>query len=66
MKTFKSVAKAYFPDKSERNASQTLSRWIKRCKPLNQLLDQSGFRSGQRYMTVPQCKHIYYFLGEPD
>ncbi|MGL5229077.1 MAG: DUF4248 domain-containing protein [Bacteroidales bacterium] len=65
MKTFKSVAKEYFPDKSDKNASQTLSRWIVKCLPLREELIRLGYRQGQRYVTIPQCKCVYYHLGEP-
>lgn len=65
MKTFKSLAKAYFPEKSDKNASQTLSRWIRKCTPLNEALAKAGYRQGQRYVTVPQCDCIYYYLGDP-
>lgn len=65
MKTFKSVAKEYFPEKSDKNASQTLSRWICKCVPLKDELTRLGYRRGQRYVTGPQWKCVYYFLGEP-
>ncbi|MGL4806552.1 MAG: DUF4248 domain-containing protein [Bacteroidales bacterium] len=65
MKTFKSVAKEYFPDKSDKNASQTLSRWIVKCLPLREELIRLGYRQGQRYVTFSQCKCVYYYLGEP-
>lgn len=65
MKRFYELALLYFPGVKRDSAVQMLSRWIKRCTHLQSDLRNSGYRSGQRYLSRIQIERIYYHLGEP-
>ena len=63
MKRFYELALLYFPGVKRDSAVQMLSRWIKRCTHLQSDLRNSGYRSGQRYLSRIQIERIYYHLG---
>lgn len=66
MVNFSQIARTYFPHLSVRNASRSLSRWIKRCPELWNELNSLGHIKGQRYLTPRMVNRINYYLGDPD
>lgn len=59
------LAMLYFPNKSRRNALDTLNRWINNCYGLREQLDVLGYRPKNRWLTKRQVDVISDFLGEP-
>ncbi len=60
------LAKLYFPDALPKSALRRLTRWIQRCKPLCEALEESGYETNHRFFNSIQVGHIVKFLGEPD
>lgn len=65
MISYRKLAEMYFPNIQSRCATNQLSRWIRRCKPLFDELMMLGYRPRLRYLSSPQVSKIYYYLGEP-
>ncbi|MGL4805661.1 MAG: DUF4248 domain-containing protein [Bacteroidales bacterium] len=65
MLSYRKLAEMYFPDIHPRSATNQLSRWIRRCKPLFDELVALGYRPRLRYLSLTQVNKIYYYLGEP-
>lgn len=59
------LALLYFPDAAPPVASAHLVRWIMRCKPLLQLLIQSGYTKYTKEFNPLQVSYICEHLGEP-
>ena len=58
------IAQIYFPDIKAENAVKKLKQWIDRCCELKALLRRQGYRDGCHYLTEPQVRSIFRFLGE--
>lgn len=63
--SFMEIAKLYFPLQKRKSATNSLSRWIKRCPDLSAELKSLGFKTGQRLFTPRMVNRIYYHFGEP-
>jgi hypothetical protein len=62
----RTLALQYFPEATNsRNAIRSLNRWIERCKPLHQALQDMGVQAGQQYLPPEAVRLIYHYLGEP-
>lgn len=59
------LAMLYFPEKSRRNALDTLNRWINNCYGLRDRLEELGYKPKNRMLTKRQVDVISDFLGEP-
>lgn len=64
--TRRSLAKLFFPEKSDENAVRSLRRWIRNCKELDLALNR-GCRAFDRRkdLTIREVKLIFEYLGEP-
>ena len=58
------LAMLYFPEKTRRNALDTLNRWINNCHGLRVRLEELGYKPKNRMLTKRQVEVIYEFLGE--
>ena len=65
MKTKREIATLYFPNITEKSASEKLSTWIKNCKPLMKKLAKTGYKDGAHTLSDRQILMIYDYLGEP-
>ena len=65
MKTKREIATLYFPNITEKSASEKLTLWINNCKPLVRKLSRTGYKSGTHTLTERQISMIYDYLGEP-
>ena len=63
--SFNQVAKSYFPLQNDKSASNSLTRWIRRCPDLHRELSELGLKAKQRFFTPRMVNRIYYHLGEP-
>ena len=63
--TKKELALMYFPDSNPRTAVNHLMAWIRRCPPLWQQLQQTGYSITSKTFTPRQVKAIVEELGEP-
>lgn len=59
------LAVLYFPHSSVKSASTQLKRWIAYNRTLQDELNATGYRNGQRMLTPKQVDLIVYYLGEP-
>jgi len=59
------LALQYFPKSTKRSAVTQLRRWIVKCKPLTERLEQLSFHKGQRILTPLQYQAVIDYLGEP-
>ena len=55
----------YNPSLQPDSAAKAIKRWIAFNKDLTAVLQQSGWRKGQRKFTPLQTQQIFRFLGEP-
>lgn len=63
---FSELAKCYFGDsQSVHSSTCSLSRMIRKCKPLCEDLKNLGHNNGDRYLTNRMVSCIYQHLGEP-
>lgn len=60
------LALQYFPEATAATAVRHLTRWMARCRPLAEALEQSGYQSRNRTFTRKQVLLIQGYLGEPD
>lgn len=58
------LAMLYFPEKTRRNALDTLNRWMNNCHGLREQLEKLGYKPKNRMLTKRQVEVIYEFLGE--
>ena len=65
MKTKREIVTLYFPNITEKSASEKLSTWIKNCKPLVRRLSKTGYKSGTHTLSDRQISMIFDYLGEP-
>ncbi|MGM9673984.1 MAG: DUF4248 domain-containing protein [Bacteroidaceae bacterium] len=63
--TKKELALMYFPDSSPRTAVNHLMAWIRRCRPLLERLEASGYEKTAKGFTPRQTGTIVEYLGEP-
>lgn len=63
--TKKELALMYFPDSSPRTAVNHLMNWIRRCTPLWQQLQGTGYEPTSKLFTPRQVRAIVEQLGEP-
>ncbi len=63
--TKKELALMYFPESLPQQAVKHLMSWVKKCKPLWLLLQESGYRPSSKSFTPRQVKDIAEHLGEP-
>lgn len=59
------LASLYFPHSAPHTALQNLSRWIARCKPLREGLEELGYDKYRKYYLTPEVELIVRHLGEP-
>lgn len=59
------LAILYFPHSSVKSASVQLKRWITYNRALQEELNATGYRNGQRILTPKQVDLIIHYLGEP-
>lgn len=65
--TRQSLAKMFFPEKSDRNARRSLYAWIKKCRPLDEALNRGcGAFDHRRDLTIREVKLIFDYLGNPE
>lgn len=64
--TKRELAKLYFPEAAPHTAVNHLMRWISRCEPLRQALNETGYQDRNRLFTPKQTGLICRFLGEPE
>ncbi|MBE6286724.1 MAG: DUF4248 domain-containing protein [Mediterranea massiliensis] len=55
----------YAPHLDQPGAVSRLMRWIKRCAPLYEALQDSGYEPQQKRFTLKQVELIFTYLGEP-
>ena len=65
MKTKREIATLYFPNITEKSASEKLTSWINNCKPLVKRLSKTGYKSGTHTLSDRQISIIFDYLGEP-
>ena len=64
--TKKELALLYFPNSSTPHvAVNHLISWIKRCRPLMQELEESGYHKVSKFFTSREVRMIISYLGEP-
>ena len=64
--TKKELALLYFPNSSTPHvAVNHLISWIKRCRPLMQELEESGYHKVSKFFTSREVRMILSYLGEP-
>ncbi len=63
--TKKELALMYFPDSSPHTAVSHLMSWIRRCTPLWEQLQATGYEPTCKTFTPRQVKAIVEQLGEP-
>lgn len=59
------LACLYFPYTDKKGALMNLWRWIKRCTPLDQALQEAGYDKYRKYFLKREVELIVKFLGEP-
>jgi len=59
------LAQLYNSRVSAHSAWLCLRRWIDRCQPLRDKLQQYGYDGRTRTFTPEQVRLIVYYLGEP-
>lgn len=59
------LAQLYIPRITAHSAWQCLRRWIDRCEPLRDKLQQNGYDGRTRTFTPEQVRLIVHYLGEP-
>lgn len=63
---FSDIARLYFPNsRTSHSASCSMSRMLKRCRPLYDELARLGRRSKDKYLSELMVSKIAYYLGEP-
>ena len=63
--TKKELALLYFPGSNPRTAVNHLMSWIRRCTPLWNELQQTGYYPTSKAFTPRQVRAIVDYLGEP-
>ena len=63
--TKKELALLYFPDSNPRTAVNDRMVWIRRCQPLWDELQQTGYYPTSKAFTPRQVRAIVEPLGEP-
>lgn len=63
--TKKELALRYFPDSTPSTAVNHLMAWVRRCTPLWDALQATGYRPTSKSFTPRQVKSIVEYLGEP-
>lgn len=63
--TKKQLALSYFPDSQPRTAVNRLMAWVKKCTPLWQQLQLSGYRKTSKTLSPREVKLIVEYLGDP-
>jgi len=64
--TKQELAQLYFPDTPPHTAVNRLMRWINRCEPLREALEETHYQPRNRLFTPKQTALICQYLGEPD
>ncbi len=63
--TKKELALMYFPDSQPRTAVNHLMAWVRRCTPLWNELEQTGYYKDSKAFTPRQVRLVVEYLGEP-
>lgn len=59
------LAALYFPGMEPKTGVQKMRRWIGRCKPLAQELEQAHCDRLRKELTAREVRLIVRYLGEP-
>lgn len=62
---FGELAQLYFPNISKKSASAQLRRWIRTSKTVLPLLENLGYKIGNRLLTPAHVKVLVEEFGEP-
>ena len=62
---FSEIAVKYFPLQKRKSATNSLGKYIRRCKQLYEDLCLQGFGKRNKYLTPGMVRTIYAHLGEP-
>lgn len=63
--SFGELAMNYFPLQKPKSATNSLGKYIRRCKQLYEDLCAQGFGKRNKYLTPGMVRSIYAHLGEP-
>lgn len=61
----RAVALLYFPNSKPESAEKHLMVWIKRCKPLLELLRENGYQNTNKVFTPKELELVFNYLGDP-
>lgn len=59
------LAQLYFPTLTENAAVDKLRRWIRKCRPLMEEINEMDFRPKMKMYTGKEVRLIARHLGEP-
>lgn len=59
------LARFYFPTLSETAAVDKLRRWIRKCRPLMEEIEDADFRPKMKMFTGREVRLITRYLGDP-
>ncbi len=59
------LAQLFFPTLNRKTAGRKLKRWMDRCKPLMEEIQNEAYNRNCRYFSAREVRAIVYYLGEP-
>lgn len=59
------LAMLYFPDLQPHAAVARLRRWIRRCRPLSDMMDNCWTGKNSKFFSRRQVELIFEYLDEP-
>ena len=59
------LAMLYFPDAAPHVAVNRLTSWIRRCRPLDEAMQQCSLGKYAKFFSARQVALIVEYLGEP-
>jgi hypothetical protein len=62
---FGELAQMYFPSISKKSAAAQFRRWIRMSKTVLSMLENRGYKVGNRLLTPAQVKVLLNEFGEP-